>query len=360
MSIPRLVRFGQGGATFSESFVTNSLCCPSRATFLRGQYSNNHGTITNWAPTGAYPRFVELGRDKDNLVTRLNDVGYRTAHYGKYLNGYTRAEHRKPPGWDHFVFVTEGHKAWEGGAWHTFSAFHDDYAGNRAVKFIKEQKGSSVPFYVQLDLHSPHSPYDVPERNQGLHANDPIEPKPSFSEDLSDKPQWVRDTREWIKETDEPARLEVTNANRRKRRDMGETVADALQAVVRALGEAGKQRDTYVIFTSDNGYMLGEHGLPMYKQAPYEESIRVPLMITGPGIGGGTQIDALVTNNDLAPTILLWAHVSIPSYTDGRSLAPLARGEEPGTWRDAFMVEHWVDIHQGQETTPPRIPFSRW
>ena len=357
--VDRLRAFGASGATFENSFVSNSLCCPSRATFLRGQYSNNHGTITNWAPVGAYPRFVRDGRHKDNFVVRLNYKGYLTAHYGKYLNQYKGNVHGKPPGWDKFVHVndgTGGNRYWENGKSGTFNGFHDDYTINRAAGFIRANKYNAAPFYLQVDLHSPHAPYTPPLRHVGDRALTDIQEKPSFSEDISDKPQWVKDTRTWIKTTDEIARLERTKENRRKILEETEVVADALASITSALSHAGKYRKTYVVFTSDNGYQLGEHGLPLYKMTPYEESVRVPLMIRGPGIARNTTVEQMVVNNDLAPTILNLAGAPIPAYTDGRSLVPLTRGLNP-PWRRAIMVEHWVDIHQkGDDLTPPPIP----
>lgn len=356
--ISGLQSFGASGATFENSFVSNSLCCPSRATFLRGQYSNNHGTITNWAPVGAYPRFVRDGRDRDNLVVRLNSKGYLTGHYGKYLNGYGGGKYGKPPGWDRFVHVNDGDRYWEDGAWGTFSMFHDDYTIQRSVDFVQSTKGQSDPFYLQVDLHSPHAPYSPPLRYAGRHAGTVINEKPSFSEDLSDKPQWVRDTRAWMRYANEPDRLERSKENRRQILEETEVVADALARISAALSSAGKGRNTYIVFTSDNGYQLGEHGLPFYKMTPYEESVRVPLMIRGPGIAAGANINEMVVNNDLAPTILDWADAGIPSYMDGRSLDPLARGSGP-TGRDNIMVEHWVDTHQNGDTTPPPIPFYK-
>lgn len=342
--------------------MSNSLCCPSRATFLRGQYSNNHGTITNWGPEGAYPKFVELGRDQDNLVTRLDAQGYTTAHFGKYLNRYNGNEHGKPPGWDRFAFVndgTGGNRYWEDGRWGIFPDFHDDYTVQRSADFIGSTRGQDAPFYLQVDLHSPHAPYVPPPRYAGAHAETPIDQKPSFSEDISDKPQWVKDTKTWTRTTDEVARFERTKENRRKILEETEVVADALARVKTALSDAGKDRKTYVIFTSDNGLQLGEHGLPFYKTTPYEEAVRVPLMVQGPGIAPGTVADEMVVNNDLAPTILDWVGAGAPAYMDGRSLAPLAAGFEP-TWRDAIMVEHWVDTHmKGDDLTPPSVPFYK-
>ena len=356
--------FAAGGADFSESFVTNSLCCPSRATFLRGQYSGNHGVTTNWAESyGAYPRFVREGHDRSNLVTRLNTAGYDTAMFGKYLNEYTPVEYGKPPGWDRFAFVNDSGEVWEDGVRKTTGEqFHDDYSIRRASEYIGGRAGTpaaSRPFFMWLPLHSPHAPYEPPPRYRDYYSQFQLPASPGLSErDLSDKPRWVRNEGANSGLGTEERRRNIQALERDRLRET-EVVSDALQRVGEALSAAGEYRETYVVFTSDNGYMLGEHGLPLYKMPPYEESIRVPLSVRGPGIPKGIVKRQMVTNNDLAPTILDWANAGIPEYTDGRTIAPLARGENPDTWRRSTLIEHWVDVRQPDATAVPYYEMVR-
>jgi N-acetylglucosamine-6-sulfatase len=337
--VPRLrTLLGEKGTTFENSFVTNPVCCPSRATLLTGLYSHNHGVMTNLPPSGGYERFVERGLGERTLVALLDRHGYRTALYGKYLNGY--AGEGAPPGWDEwgafagspargFAILTQGGEAQRLAP----GAFVDDLAGSAAEAFVRE--GGPQPFFLALWLTSPHTPYRPPPRHADSHEGQTFRRPPSFNEaNVSDKPGWLR-AREPLEEWE----ADRTRRGREARLEELEAVADHIGDLLGALEDRGELGDTYVLFTSDNGVALGEHRV-RGKGSPYEESVRVPLVVRGPGVPEGETRDELVLNNDVAPTVADWAGLPGMVGVDGRSLSPLLSDGTDVPWRDAFLVEH--------------------
>lgn len=339
MRVEGLASLARSGTTFENSFVTNSLCCPSRATALTGQYSHNHKVLTNAPPVGGWDKFEAAGNARSNLATWLHSAGYRTGFFGKFLNGYDRMG--PPRGWDYWVHVADakerGTAADINGTlkYYPQGTFQDDIAGREAAEFVRKAKGERSTF-VALWFQSPHSPFHPPRRYAHRHDGDSFEKPPSFGEaDVSDKPLWVQrrsllGERYWGK---------VVKA-RRSRLEELEDVALNINRVSSALASEGKLANTYFVFTSDNGLMFGEHRVRA-KQAAYEESIRVPLTVSGPGVAQGATRKELVANHDLAPTILALAGLPQRDSFDGRSLQPLMEAGANPQWRSAFLVEHW-------------------
>jgi N-acetylglucosamine-6-sulfatase len=154
---------------------------------------------------------------------------------------------------------------------------------------------------------------------------------------VSDKPQWVQKL-PLLTDTQE-AQLDDLY---RKRIETLQSVDDLIENVVNTLQAAGKLDNTFIVFSSDNGFHLGEHRETAGKQAPYEENIRLPLIVRGPGIAAGKTMDQLVGNVDFAPTFAQWAGATVPDFVDGRSFAPLLGGAAPDAWRQAFLIEHFA------------------
>jgi N-acetylglucosamine-6-sulfatase len=350
----KAMTMGQG-VYFENSFVSNPLCCPSRATFLRGQYSHNTGVMTNIPPYGGYERFEELGRHKDNLATRLKGAGYKTLMVGKYMNGFV-CDDDVPPGWDSFVYVG-WYRYRDNGTCQNLpkGTWFDDFTGSKAAGVIRNQAETKGPFFAWINFLSPHSTREVgvhipPDRYAGTREDAALAPNPSRpEEDLSDKPQWVRTYADHFGDSVPNETLEDWH---KRRVEMLEGVADNLKKIVTALRETGQYRNTYIVFTNDNGLMMGEHGISGTKSAPYEESIRVPLAIRGPGIPAGVVREQFVLNNDLAPTLLKWARVARPAYMDGRPLQRLLETPARRGWRDHVLVENRV-------TRPPDYKMVR-
>jgi len=346
------------GTEFTNSFVTNSLCCPSRSTFLTGQYSHNHGVTKN-------PQIQNLN-DNHTLATWLQNAGYQTAHVGKYLNGYGTliSDDYIPPGWDNwnalidpFTYRVYDYKISNNGPLvlygNSSSDYQTDVLARLSSDFIHETnvRDSNDPFFLVINPLAPHgevgtincSIQDIPvgiirgpPRYDGT-SFDLILPKyHSFNEtDVSDKPKWIQDFPS-INEEDQSC-IEMIYQNRI---ESLRAVDDLIGTVNNALIDKGVLEKTVIIFTSDNGFLLGEHRV-WSKNLVYEESIRVPLYITAPGFDTSQSTSRLVTNNDLAPTILEFAGVDADISMDGRSLIPLLLDPNEEDWRNNFLIEHW-------------------
>jgi arylsulfatase A-like enzyme len=340
------------GTRFSNAFVVDSVCCPSRATMLRGQYDHNTGMRGNVAPHGGFERFRSQGHERSTLATWLRDAGYTTGLFGKYLNGYPDGVEPDyvPPGWDSWVSVSRGnaHAGFDytlnvDGELERHGDAPDDYLvdvlADHASEFIRSNAGEE-PFFALVSLYVPHLPAVGPPRYDDEHT-DAIAPRtPSFGEeDVSDKPTFVRAQ----PPLDDATIALLDSVYRRQLRTMRAT-DDLVGDVLAALDESGELDDTYVVFTSDNGFHRGQHRLRAGKLTAYDEDIRVPLIVRGPGVPEGRTVDRIVLNTDLAPTFADLAGAEVPDFVDGRSFAPLlGTGEAPAGWRTAFLVERYDD-----------------
>jgi N-acetylglucosamine-6-sulfatase len=338
---------GAHGATFRNSFVNYSLCCPSRATFLTGEYEHNHGVTANNGPTGGFQQFESLHGD-NNLAVWLKNAGYYTALIGKYLNGYAKNS-GVPPGWSEWHAVIQAsslvynYTMNDNGTFtqygQTPADFLQDVLTSKAVDFINRRAPQAQPFFLWLTYTAPHEsgpnpnpnpPYDCDyaakpaPRNAHAFDSEPLPKPPNFNEaDVSDKPAAIRS---------EPVMnsTQIANTQRHYRCALESLLSVDLgvQKVVNALAASGELANTLIVFTSDNGFLNGEHRLFLVKRHIYEESIRVPLEMRGPGIPAGVSVDDLSINADLAPTILDAANASAGDVIDGRSLIPVA--QQPG------------------------------
>jgi N-acetylglucosamine-6-sulfatase len=333
---------GARGATFRTSLSSYPLCCPSRATFLTGQYAHNHGVLENQFPTGGYAR-LDAG---NTLPVWLRAAGYRTVHVGKFLNGYGEEDPAEiPAGWDEWYGLVDpstyrmwGYTMNENGRLKTYGdidienprLYQTDVLARRAVGVIRRLAPRAQPFYLQLWPLASHREFDArgvqvaprpAPRHRSRFSRLPMPRTPAFNEaDMSDKPLFMQ-----IKPTLSDAAIRVIE--RRYRMEAGTLLAvdEAVRDIVRALDRAGELARTVIVFTSDNGYFHGEHRTPDEKILAYEVSSRVPLLIRGPGVRPGSVIDEPVVNADLAPTIAEIAGATPTLSVDGRSVAPFLR-----------------------------------
>ena len=338
---------GAGGVTFDRSYVSYPLCCPSRATFLSGQYAHNHNVLGLHPPTGGYGRFDAF----ESLPVWLERAGYHTAHVGKYLNGYgTDIPSAPPPGWNDWYGAVDDstYRMWgftlnENGEERTYGSPFDDDPGNyqtdvlarKAVDVIEDHSTGAQPLFLSLAFLAPHHEGSsirsftgrivrAAPRHSGSLATKFFRRPPGFNEaDISDKPFFLR--RKPRLDAVQVARIA---ANYRARQESLLAVDEAVEEIVEALRATGQLDNTYVMLTSDNGFMQGEHRVPTGKMLPYDPSTRVPLLLRGPGLPQDEVSQALVGNVDLAPTILEIAGAVSPKPLDGRSLLPPAR--DPG------------------------------
>ena len=331
------------GTTFDNYFVTYALCCPSRATTLRGQYPHGTGVRGNAPPEGGWETFRTLGREASTIATWLRDAGYRTAMFGKYMNGY-RPNAGIPAGWSEWYVAANGYRGYDytmnenGAMVHHGSAPQDflvDVIAHRAAETIRRSAAEGKPFFLYVAPFTPHAPSTAAPRHEGMFADARLPRPASFDEaDVSDRPEFVRG-RPRIRPR-VAARLETQY--RRRLRSL-QSVDDLVDSVVTALRKSGQLGNTYVVYTSDNGFHMGEHRLLSGKNTAYETDIRVPFVVRGPGVPAGRREQAMVLNNDLAPTFAAMAGVQVPAFVEGRSFLPLLAAT-PAAWtRAAFLVE---------------------
>ena len=335
------------GVKFTKAWVTRSLCCPSRATILRGQYAHNHNVWVNVEPSGGFQKFYNQGLENSTIATWLHARGYETVLIGKYLNRYgnnTPTTH-VPPGWDKW-YAWEGMYAGhdtsyqinENGSIVTYqrSQIHDtDLHAQTAENFIRRTAGDGSPFFMYLAPNAPHHPSYYAPRHASMFSSTAL-PKPSsFNEaDVLDKPQWVRNK----PRLSSTQISDMTQFYRNRLRAL-QSVDEMVERLVSTLSATGELSNTYIVFTSDNGIYLGEHRLTN-KAAAYNAAPRVPLLVRGPSVPRGVTRPQMALNNDLAPTFASWAGVAPPSFVDGRSLRPVLAASPPASWRTAFLVEH--------------------
>ncbi len=324
---------GNEGVTFENAFVTEPVCCPSRATILTGQYPHNHLVRRNSPPLGGFEIFKRLGREKSTVATWLDrKAGYQTAFVGaKYLNGYAAKKRAYvPPGWDEWYTLTADKTINRNGRIEKYpeGTYQDDLLSKLTRDFVGRQKGKSRPFFVHLSLQAPHDPAQPAKRYEDEFKRARAPRTPAFNERvISDKPGWVRDK----------SRLSTADKKRidqhyRDRLRTMAAVGELVGKLVKTLKGSNKLNNTYIVFSSDNGYHQGQHRIELGKGTPYEESIGVPLMVRGPGIPAGIERNEMVLNNDFAPTFADWAGVTAPASVDGRSFASLIDGN-PGRLR---------------------------
>jgi N-acetylglucosamine-6-sulfatase len=341
------------GMSFENAFVSNALCCPSRATIMRGQYAHNTDVWFNTnvfdpdpnVRDGGWEGYKGNGYEDDNVATRLHDAGYRTGLFGKYLNGYTAttAPTTRPPGWeDWFAFTTGGYYNYDvndNGTIKHYGTTNSDYSTDVLKREVQEFIGASAaqgkPFFAYVTPYAPHGPATPAPRYRHTFDQEKAPRSLSFNEaDVSDKPPWIQSLR-GLTSTD-IASIDQRHENR----------VESLQAVdALVAGVEGKLRaedvlsNTYIVFTSDNGFHHGEHRIPSHKARPYEEDIRVPLVIRGPNVPPGSSTEELVLNADYFPTFMDLAGAQTPPYVDGRSLLPVFTGSATTSWRTAILIE---------------------
>jgi N-acetylglucosamine-6-sulfatase len=340
----------QQGTTFSNFFVTDSLCCPSRSSILRGQYVHAHDVRGNQPPDGGFQKFHANGDEKSTMATWLHDAGYRTGLLGKYLNGYPQTVDPTfvPPGWDEWDSPNGGnpyaefnYRMNENGKSVAYGANPQDYLvdvlSNKAGSFIEKQ--SSKPFLLYVAPYVPHQPATPAPRYADAFPGVQAPRTASFNEaDVSTEPQWLRD-RPLLGDP------QITTIDQlyRKRLQSMLAVDDLVEHVVDTLQKTGKLDNTYIVFTSDNGFHLGQHRLPPGKQTAFEEDIHVPLVVRGPGVPAGKTVDDFTMNIDFAPTFAELGGAKIPSFVNGRSLvAALQGGSSARGARKAVLVEHYA------------------
>lgn len=356
-----------GGVTFRRAYASNPISCPSRASILTGQYSFNHGIYANIFPNGgpcSEPGRIDLGK---SLPVWLRAAGYTTLHYGRFLNAWgTKEKKLVAPGWDRWVTAVDsstpaalyyGYHLNEDGAisaryGHPLRRDPDNYFTDViTTKALADlyQPGVSRPFFVTIDHRAPHEDLVQPVGPEpALRYAKSLRGKrlpvsPSFNErNTRDKAPFLRDSRRLSRRQVRA----ITWRNRRRLQSL-RAVDDSVASLLASLQRAGELDQTYVIFMSDHGFFNGEHRITKGKRRPYEPAARIPLLIRGPGIPAGRVSPELVSNVDIAPTILELAGASADRNLDGRSLLRFARSPRSRTRRPLLLESYFGRFGNG-------------
>ncbi|MCP5558171.1 MAG: sulfatase [Verrucomicrobiaceae bacterium] len=363
---PNIDRIAAGGARFLNSFVTNSICTPSRATLITGQYSHLNGV----------PVFNRFEGSRDNVAKHLQAGGYHTGMIGKWHLG------SDPTGFDRWIvlpgqgqyldpaFLVAGHKL-------TIQGHCTDITGDLGVEFI-ETRPKDKPFFLMLHQKAPHRAWEPDERNKALFKDKVIPEPDTLWDDYSTRPAALPENEQTVardltrrdlklpvpKALEGPAKMKWLNEKPMELVVDGKTltgkdlvkwkyqrymqdylacvqgVDDNVGKVLDYLDKSGLAESTIVIYSADNGWYLGDLGL-YDKRFMYEPGLHVPLIARGPGIKAGITPDQFVSNIDLAPTFLDFAGLPVPESMQGRSIAPLLRGESPSDWRKTFYYRYY-------------------
>ncbi len=363
---PHLDRIATEGVRFTKSFVTNSICTPSRATLLTGQYSHLNGV----------PVFNRFDPERDTVAKHLQAGGYHTGMIGKWHLG------SDPKGFDRWI-VLPG----QGAYWNptfltatqkmTIEGHCTDITGDLGIEFLKTRP-EDKPFFLMLHQKAPHRAWEPDERNKALFKDRVIPEPETLFDDYSTRPTALPENQQTVAKDLTRRDLKLSPPEGLKGREVGQWLSvkptevevegkvlkgrdlvkwkyqrymrdylacvqgvdDNVGKVLNYLETSGLDKNTIVIYSADNGWFLGDQGL-YDKRFMYEAGLNVPLLARGPGIKKGIAPDQFVSNIDLAPTFLDLAGLPIPSFMQGRSLVPLLKGEFPKDWRETFYYRYY-------------------
>ncbi len=373
-----LSRLVAQGVSFTNSFVVDSLCAPSRASLLTGLSARHHGVQALDGVIGGAHRFRERGADQQTIAVWLQAAGYATGLFGKYINGYEHRSMERPHAPGETLYVPPGWTRWRGmtsdehygglyGATYTLVDEHGtptvygDHTTDRQYStdvlagelrtFIADAVGQRRPFFAVWTPYASHgdgqffTPKPAARHFQFFRGLPPWRPASWGETDVTDKPRWVQQLM--------PASFAGRILDSLVRQGAYETllaVDENLSVILDDLVQLGIDRNTVILLSSDNGVEWGEHrGHAQAKLCPYEECLRVPMIVRDPRFVSTAVVrEATVLNIDVAPTVAALAGVVPPVPTDGMSFAPWVIGPPPVQWRDDVLLEYWRG-HRGDD-----------
>jgi N-acetylglucosamine-6-sulfatase len=348
--LPQVRQLQSQGMTFNDYVVTDSLCCPSRSSILTGRFPHDTGVFTNGGADGGFNYFHSHGEEADTFATALQAKGYRTAMMGKYLNGYLPANHQGgtepyvPPGWTEWDVAGNGYPEFDYNLNENHAVVHHgstpadyltDVLASKGASFISTSAQAHTPFMLELATFAPHAPYTPAPRDKDDFPSLTAPRGQAFDALPTDAPPWLAGRTPLT-----AAEKQNIDTSFRKRAQAVQAVDDLITTVRTALTNAGVAGNTYVVFSSDNGYHMGEYRLNPGKMTAFDTDIRVPLVVAGPGVPAGKVSEAAVANIDLAPTFAQAGGAPVPATVDGHNLLPLLHGGSGADWRTANLVEH--------------------
>ncbi|MDT4915905.1 MAG: N-acetylglucosamine-6-sulfatase [Pseudonocardiales bacterium] len=358
--LPHVQALAQAGMSFENYYVVDSLCCPSRAAIFTGQYPHDDGVFSNHGADGGYSAYNANHNQEKSFGVALHRAGYFTGFMGKYLNGYQPSD-PPAPGWDDWnvagmAYSEYGYELNENGSLHFYGHTPDDYLtrvlAQKAVGFVYHAQYTGKPFALEVATFAPHRPATPAPVDQNSFPSLTAPQPPSFGVQPVDPPAWLADLPPLssgdVKNINHEFRLRVESV---------QAVDRLIGQVERALAETHQLDNTYLVFSSDNGYHMGEHSLMPGKQTAFTTDIRVPLVVAGPDVPAGRTVDAMTSSIDLAPTFLQLADAQPTGVQDGVSLLDLWHGRTaPSDWQRAVLIEHHgpVDAANDPDVQPNR------
>ncbi|KAK3873117.1 hypothetical protein Pcinc_016902 [Petrolisthes cinctipes] len=366
------------GLTLTNAFVASPLCCPSRSSILTGQYVHNHGAINNSLSGQCSSQRWQDGPEKKTFAAHLHGAGYTTFFAGKYLNQYGEKSagglSHVPPGWDWWVGLKGNSRYYNytlsiNGTRETHKDdpsedYLTDVIRRRALEFL-EKRPQTKPFFMMLSTPACHAPFTPAPRYAHNFSSDAAPRTDNFNVVAGPRKHWL--LRQGVQPLPTDVLNKVDDVYRNRLRTLL-SVDQLVYEVVKSLEVQNLLDNTYIVFTSDNGYHLGQFSQPLDKREPYETDVRVPFLVRGPGVPKGKTIAYPTTNIDLAPTFLEVAGIPVPKYMDGMSLKHIIMDDEEKREdqfrnmvsghqqvRRTMLVEH---SGEGRDTNPgcPSVP----
>jgi len=353
--MPHVLAMERHGLTFTNYFVSDSLCCPSRASIFTGNFPHDTHVYGNFGTQGGFQAFHRRGEERHTFAVALKRHGYRTAMMGKYLNGYMQAAGHVadgtatdvpstyvPPGWSEWDVAGWGYPEFnytlnENGVLRRFGHKPSDYLTNvlarKGVAFIHAAAQRHHPFFLELATFAPHSPYTPAPADRGDFPGLRAPRPPSFDVLPTDAPQWLAGRGPLTRK--QKSRI---NWAFRRRAQSVQAVDRMIGRIEEALSANGVAGSTYLVFSSDNGLHAGQYRLMPGKLTAFDTDIRVPLVVTGPGVPVAKSAPLMAENIDLAKTFATLGGTKLAG--DGHSLKSLFEGKSPPHWRDAVLIEH--------------------
>ncbi|EPS33769.1 hypothetical protein PDE_08731 [Penicillium oxalicum 114-2] len=369
--MPKLQKLiGDEGTFFRRHYCTIAVCCPSRVSLMTGKLAHNTNVTDVNPPYGGYPKFVSEGHNDDYLPLWLQEAGYNTYYTGKFLNAHTTSNYNKPypKGWNSTDFLMDPstYSYWNS----TFQRNHDtpvvsdgystDIITHRSLSFIEEAQSSDRPFFIGIAPIAPHAKTAAVQNSSIPAFTDPVPAErhankfphakvprtENFNPDTPSGASWVLDLPR-LNSSD----VDYMDKYYRRRLQSLQAVDDLVESVILKLSESGLLDNTYIFYTSDNGYHVGQHRMVPGKGCPYEEDVNVPMMIRGPDVPKGRTVDFVTSHTDIAPTLFDLAGIPLRKDFDGLPMpltAPAMRVSRSDPRREHVSVEYWgTNLQEG-------------